>query len=78
MENFNILKDQEGIQYLEYCESISKTYKGGIKHRKIDPHKARAYEIAGSNRCPVKLYHEYVSKLNPNSPASAFYFPTSS
>ncbi|XP_060572537.1 uncharacterized protein KIAA1958-like [Ruditapes philippinarum] len=74
LENFKILQDQDEVFYLEYCESVSKTYKGGIKHRQIDPHKARAYEIKGSKRCPVTLFQQYLLKLNPNYSHSAFYF----
>ena len=73
-ENFRVERDAQGKQYLEYMEIISKTYKGGLKHRKIDPHKARAYAISGSERCPVSIYTKYISKLSLNASPAAFYF----
>jgi Domain of unknown function (DUF3504) len=73
-ENFRVMVDQDGKKYLEYKESISKTYKGGLKHRKTEPHQARAYEIPDSPRCPVQMFALYTSKLNPASSKSAFYF----
>lgn len=57
-DNFKILKDEDGVRCLEYTESISKTFKGEIKHRKIDPHRARACEIPNSNRCPVNIFEK--------------------
>jgi hypothetical protein len=73
-DNFRVVTDTDGLEYLEYCESISKTYKGGLKHRRIEPHRARAYAIPGSDRCPVKLYRTYISRLNPSAQSSTFYF----
>jgi len=37
-DNFRIMADVDGIKYLEYRDSVSKTYKGGLKHRKTEPH----------------------------------------
>jgi hypothetical protein len=56
---------KRGLQnrrYLEYHEDVSKTNRGGIQHRKIQPKITRAYEnIAKPERCPVNIYEKYIS-----------------
>ena len=37
--NLQIKTDEDTAKYLEYTESMSKTYRGEMKHRRIEPHK---------------------------------------
>ena len=74
--NFKIEQDSDKRKYLLYTETVSKTYRGGIKHRRVDPHTAKAYEnFDNEQRCPVKIFEKYISKLPTTlSNVSAFYF----
>lgn len=56
------VSEVDGRRFLEYREDVSKTYRGGIKQRKIEPKITRAYEnLDNSERCPVRIYEQYMS-----------------
>lgn len=70
MDNFKICSG-----YIQYTESISKTYRGGLEHRNIEPHSAKAYSNAQQpDRCIVNVFQLYLSKLPAERPPSVFYF----
>ena len=71
--NLQIKTDEDTARYLEYTESMSKTYRGRIKHRSIEPHKCRAYEN-NTDRCPIKIYQKYINLLPEKRDESSFYF----
>lgn len=74
-DNVTIRRDRSGKRFLQFTETVSKTYKGGLEHRIVQPHIARAYEQEDAvTRCPIKIYEKYLSKLSPKSPLSTFYF----
>lgn len=65
--------DREGQRYyLEYCEDISKTSKGGLHDRRAEPRESRAYDnMINRERCIVALYDKYMSHRPEN--VDAFY-----
>ncbi|XP_033752677.1 uncharacterized protein KIAA1958-like [Pecten maximus] len=66
--------DNENRRYLEYTEDVSKTNRGGILHRKLDPKITRAYEnLKQPERCIVKLYTKYTQARPDNCKTVAFY-----
>ncbi|XP_067664653.1 zinc finger MYM-type protein 2-like [Haliotis asinina] len=68
--------DQNGRRYLQYVEDVSKTNAGGVKDRKLQKKKVRAYEnTKNPERCYVRLFMKYKSLCLPSSTrANAFYF----
>ena len=59
---FQFLYDEHGKLYFRYTEDIgSKTNKGGIKHRKIEPKVVNVYQRDNIERCPVRILHVYVA-----------------
>lgn len=67
--------DENGQEYLMYKEEVSKANQGGIQHRKIKPKTVRAYaNDENPERCIVRIYKLYVSKLPDDLPDDAFYF----
>ena len=62
LSQIKVVTDEHGTQYLEYREDVSKTNRGGLKHRKMDPKVTRAYaNSANPGRCPIKIYEKYIS-----------------
>ena len=62
------------MKFLRYEENIGlKTNKGGLHHCKIDPKVVDVYPIPNSNRCPIKIFEEYLSLMPPNRSCNAFY-----
>ena len=52
-----IKNDEEGRRYLEYIEDVSKSNRGGLLHRKVNPKVTIAYEDTEQpERCPVNIY----------------------
>jgi hypothetical protein len=47
-------KTQNGEQVLTYGETVSKTYRGGLEHRNIEPHATKAYE---NKQNPERCHH---------------------
>ncbi|OWF34696.1 Zinc finger MYM-type protein 2 [Mizuhopecten yessoensis] len=56
----SLKEDSQLRQYLEYCEYVSKTNRGGIQHRNIEPKISKAYAISNKERCIVELYTKYI------------------
>ncbi|XP_033756302.1 uncharacterized protein KIAA1958-like [Pecten maximus] len=66
--------DNENRRYLEYTEDVSKTNRGGILHRKLDPKITRAYgNLKQPERCIVMLYTKYTQARPDNCKTDAFY-----
>ncbi|XP_069128456.1 uncharacterized protein KIAA1958-like [Argopecten irradians] len=66
--------DTENRTYLEYTEDVSKTNRGGIMHRKLDPKVTRAYENQKQpEKCIVKLYTKFIAARPDNCNNDAFY-----
>ena len=66
--------DEDGKQYLEYKEDVSKTNSGGLAHAHLKRKIVRAYENNDEpERCPVRLYKEYMAHVPEDAPANSFY-----
>lgn len=75
MENFRLETADNGEQVLVYRETVSKTYRGGLDHRNIEPHTARAFQNRQQpDRCPVHIFNTYIKKLPSERAKEAFYF----
>ena len=62
------------MAYLKYCEDVSKTNQGGLKHRKKSAKEVVQYmNLNDSRKCIVRLYKFYNSKCPQNRPDGAFY-----
>ena len=60
----SFVHDFEGKVFLRYTEEAGfETNKGGLKHRKIEPKVVDVYPIQDQNRCPVRIFLLYLSKL---------------
>ena len=54
--------DHQNIRYLQYTQDISKTNRGGLLQRKIEPKVTRAYQDTNNpERCPVYVYEKYLT-----------------
>lgn len=53
-------KDENG-DFLEYTERMSKNKRFGITNTRMDPKVTRVYASDNAERCPLKLFKEYVS-----------------
>jgi hypothetical protein len=61
--------DEEGKEYLEYNEDVSKTNNGGLAQVRLQRKTVRAYANLGQpERCPDKLYKEYISHFPKDVP----------
>ena len=60
MENFQEKLTEDGTIYIEFSEDFSKTRQDGLKP-KPRPNDPKMFAVGG-NRCPVRLFHLYVSK----------------
>lgn len=68
--------DEDGIEYLEYVERVSKNKRFGIKQARMEPKNTRLYSRKDKSRCPVECYKRYIShrpEMNNGRPCSAFY-----
>lgn len=56
--------DEDGLKYTQKRDHLTKN------HRENDDEASGGfmYEIPNSERCPVKTFEKYVSKLNPACP----------
>ena len=71
---FQFVHDNEGQVFLRYSEEAGfKTNKGGLKHRKVEPKVVDVYPIEDINKCPVRLFLKYLSKLPTDRKCSALY-----
>jgi hypothetical protein len=64
MNDFRISRDDNGIEYVEFAEGPTKTRQSGLntKQRSFQP---RMF-ATGTDRCPVELFKEYVSRRPAN------------
>ena len=77
--NFEVCQDSDGRRYLKFTETISKTNQGGLKHRRVSPHTAKAYEFLDKPaRCPVLIFEKYTAKLHPKCSDENFYYKPAS
>ena len=60
--------DSNNGLYLQYCQDISNTDQGGLKHIKLDKKCVRAYASKNRDRCVITLYQKYLSKCPQNRP----------
>ena len=71
---FQLLHDSEGNIFLRYSEDIGlKCNKGGLKHRNIECKSVDVHCISDIDRCPVRLFMAYLSKLPKNRVTEALY-----
>ena len=57
-----LLADSDGVKFLQYTEDVSKSNRGGLRHRKVTPKSVRAYPNSeNKERCIVALYELYCS-----------------
>ena len=76
MKNFQLSVgiDEDGKQYLEYKEDVSKTNSGGLTHNHLKRKTVKAHENNDQpERCPVRLYKEYMAHVPKDAPANSFY-----
>ena len=74
IRNFKLHKASDGEDYLFYQETISKTFKGGLKDAKKKPKTGKAFENSVQpERCLVKLFQKYTSLCPPAMLEKAFY-----
>lgn len=71
--NFSFHFDLDGKEYIQYTECQTKTNQGGIKHRKIEKHSARAYASTQPERCPVNVLKRYISLCPSATLEKSFY-----
>ena len=61
------------LKKLVYKENVTKTYAGGLKHRRMEPNVKEHYEnIDCPEKCHVRIFEKYLSMRPPDSNA-AFY-----
>ena len=60
MEDFPLCKNDEGMEFVQFTESPTKTKQGGLqsKNRDFQP---RMFSVAGE-RCPVALFKQFVER----------------
>ena len=60
IQDFQLCRSDDGKEYVQYSEGITKTRQSGLhsKHRDFEP---RMFAVGGE-RCPVKLFKEYVAR----------------
>jgi hypothetical protein len=57
-----VCSEPDGTKYLEYKEDVSKTNRGGLQHKHLQPKITRAYQNkVVPERCPVMTYEKYLS-----------------
>ena len=72
LEDFRILKGDDGLEFVEFAEGPTKTRPGGLnaKPRQFQP---KMFQTGGE-RCPVALFRQYISRRPPSLRTSgAFY-----
>ena len=66
--------NDEGVWYTMYKEDIGlKTNKGSLKHCEVGVKVVPIYPSTNSQRCPVRIFDKYISKLPVNRKCKAFY-----
>ncbi len=63
INNFAFHCDNTGKEYLLYNDGVSKTYQGGLKHRKLAPRSGKAYANEDcKERCIVNIVKRYIER----------------
>ena len=64
LEDFRIMKGDDGLEFVEFAEGPTKTRPGGVnaKPRQLQP---KMFQTGGG-RCPVALLCQYISRRPPN------------
>ena len=71
---FQFLRDDTGEPFLRYTEDAgTKTNKGGLKHRKVEPKTVDLYLTRREERCPIRVISKYLSLLPKARTCPAFY-----
>ncbi|XP_048240336.1 uncharacterized protein KIAA1958-like [Haliotis rufescens] len=69
-----LLMSSNGVKQLKYTEDISKTNRGGLKHRKVErKHVTISSNEENPGRCLVRLYEKYMSLRPVHGKCDAFY-----
>lgn len=72
IEDFQLSKDDNGVEFLQFAEGITKTRQGGLhfKNRDFQP---RMFAVGG-DRCPVAIFKQFVNHRPPTlKKAGSFY-----
>jgi len=76
MEQFHIESNPGGLRKLVYKENVTKTFSGGLKHRRIEANVKEHHEnITCPEKCHVRIYEKYLSMRPPNSDHSFYLKP---
>jgi hypothetical protein len=74
MSSFSFHTDNRGKEYLLYSEGVSKTFQGGLKHRKVAPRTGKAYaNVECADKCIVNIVKLYISRCPKEGLRKAFY-----
>ena len=74
MSSFSFHSDNRGKEYLLYSEGVSKTFQGGLKHRKVAPRTGKAYaNVECADKCIVNIVKLYISRCPKEGLRKAFY-----
>ena len=74
LRNFAFDQDTDGNKYILYTERTTKSNQGGIKHRKVEKHSARAYaNVENVGRCPVTIIEKYIKLCPQGTLKDCFY-----
>ena len=66
--------DEDRRQYLEYKEEVRKTNSGRLANTNLKRKTVRAYlNNEEPERCPVRLYKDYMAHVTKDAPANSFY-----
>ena len=68
-----LLENDEGVKFLRYTEDVSKSNRGGLKHKKVQAKSVDAFENPNKERCVVRCYETYLSHVPEKKPLNAFY-----
>ena len=72
MDDFQLCKDDNGVEFVQYTEGQTKTRQGGL-HTKTRDFQPRMFAVGGE-RCPVALFKQFVSRRPQNMKTTgAFY-----
>ena len=72
MEDFQLCKNDEGVEFVQFTEGPTKTRQGGLqsKNRDFQP---RMFSIGGE-RCPVALFKQFVERRPPKMQCSGPFY----
>ncbi|KAK6186295.1 hypothetical protein SNE40_008360 [Patella caerulea] len=54
----------DGTSFLRYKEDVSKTYQGGLKHRKVAPKTVDHYPNSDKNKCHIEIYKKIYGSVS--------------